>query len=93
MKKMDIKDNVDEMVFKICEYIKASNLSDIEDSELKIECAMTLFVSAIDFTDNPIKNIDYIIAQQSNFLAVITVETSNAIKACIQGDLDEGRLL
>ena len=93
MKKMDIKDNVDEMIFKICEYIKACDLSDKEDSELKIESAMSLFVSAIDFTDDPIKNLDYIIAQQSKFLAALTIETTNTIDAYIHGDLDEGRLL
>lgn len=93
MKKMDIKDNVDEMIFKICEYIKACDLSDKEDSELKIESAMSLFVSAIDFTDDPIKNLDYIIAQQSKFLAALMVETTNTIDAYIHGDLDKGRLL
>lgn len=93
MKKMDIKDNVDEMVFKICEYIKTCDLSDKEDSELKIESAMTLFVSAINFTDNPIKNIDYIISQQSEYLAAMTVATTNTIKAYIHGDIDEERLL
>jgi len=93
MKKMDIKDNVDEMILKICKYIEACDLSDIEDSELKIESAMTLFVSAIDFTDDPIKNLDYIIKQQSNFLAALTIETTNTIDAYIHGDLDEGRLL
>lgn len=93
MKKMDIKDNVDEMILKICEYIKACDLSDKEDSELKIESAMSLFVSAIDFTDDPIKNLDYIIAQQSKFLAAFTIETTNTIDAYIHSDLDEGRLL
>ena len=93
MKKMDIKDNVDKMIFKICEYIKACDLSEKEDAELKIESAMSLFVSAIDFTDDPIKNIDYIIAQQSKFLAVLTVETTNTIAAYMHSDLDEGRLL
>ena len=93
MKKMDIKDNVDEMILKMCEYIKFCDLSEKEDAEIKIESAMSLFVSAIDFTDDPIKNIDYIIAQQSKFLAVLTVETTNTIKDYIHYDLDKGRLL
>lgn len=93
MQKMDIKDNVDEMIFKICKYIQACDISEQEKVELKLESSMSLFIAAIDFTDNPIENLDYIIAQQSKFLTAITVETTNTIKGYINGNIDGSKLL
>ena len=90
---MDIKDNVDEMIFKICEYIKASNLSDQEVFELKLECAMTLVVAAIDFTDEPLKNMDYIAEQHSRAITAILLETGKTIGEYIKGNIDKKRLL
>lgn len=93
MKKMDIKDNVDEMILKICEYIKACDLSEREDFELKLECAMTLVVAAIDFTDEPAKNIDYISKQHSEAITAILLETGKTIGEYIKGNIDKERLL
>lgn len=93
MKKMDIKDNVDEMVLKICKYIRACDLSDQEDFELKLECAMTLVVAAIDFTDEPIKNMDYIAEQHSRAITAILLETGKTIGEYLKGNIDKERLL
>lgn len=93
MKKMDIKDNVDEMVLKICKYIRACDLSDKEDFELKLECAMTLVVAAIDFTDEPIKNMDYIAEQHSQAITAILLETGKTIGEYLKGKIDEDRLI
>ena len=90
---MDIKDNVDEMIFKVCDYIKACDLSDQEDFEIKLECAMTLVVAAIDFTDEPVKNIGYISEQHSRAVTAILLETGKTIGEYIRGNIDKERLL
>ena len=93
MQKMDIKDNVDNMVLQICKYIKASDLSEKEDTEIKLECAMTFLVASIDFTDKPIENVKYILEQHANIVAAIMDETSETIVDYIRGTIQEDRLL
>ena len=93
MKKDDIKENVDNMVFQICKYIKASDLSDKEDTELKLECAMSFLVASIDFTDNPVQNIEYIMDQHVKAINDITHETSKSVIGYILGEIQEDRLL
>lgn len=91
MTKLEIKDNVDEMVVQIAKYIKACELSENEDAEIKLEIALSFLVSAIDFTDNPIENIDYIANQQANILTTLMVASSEAVKSIIKGDLPTKR--
>ena len=93
MHKMDIKDNVDNMVLQICKYIQASDLSDNEDRELKLECAMTFLVASIDLTDNPIQNIEYIMDQHVKSLNAIAGETAKTVIDYISGRIQEDRLL
>lgn len=91
MKKKEIKNNVDEMIVQVAKYIKACDLSENEDAEIKLECALSLFVSAIDFTDNPMENIDYIAEQQANMLTTFMVASADAVKSIIKGDLPAKR--
>ena len=91
MKKEDIKDNVDNMLLKICEYIKAANLSDDEEVEIKIESALSIIVSAIDYTDKPNENIDYIADQQSKNLHLITLSLVDVTTDILLGKYDKGR--
>ena len=91
MKKEDIKENVDEMLLKICEYIKAADLSDDEEVEIKIESALSIIVSAIDYTDKPNKNIDYIVDQQSKILHLITLSLVDVTTDILFGKYDKGR--
>ena len=91
MKKEDIKENVDEMLLKICEYIKADDLSDDEEVEIKIESALSIIVSAIDYTDKPNKNIDYIVDQQSKILHLITLSLVDVTTDILFGKYDKGR--
>ena len=91
MKKDDIKENVDEMLLKICEYIKAADLSDDEDVQIKIESAMSIIVSAIDYTDKPKENIDYIADQQSKILDLITLSLVDVTTDILFDKYDKGR--
>lgn len=93
MKKADIKENVDNMIYKVCEYIKASDLSDKEDTELKLECAMTFLVASIDFTDEPLQNIEYIIDQHVHSINAIAQETAKTVIDYISGEIQENRIL
>lgn len=83
MKKEDIKDNVDEMIIQVARYIKACDLSEDEDTEIKLECALSLLVSAIDFTDNPSKNIKYIAEQQANIFTTFMMASTEVVKDII----------
>lgn len=83
MKKEDIKENVDNMLIKVLEYIKACDLSDEDDFNIKLESAMSILMSAIDITDNPAKNLEYIIDQQANISTLITVTMTDIIKEII----------
>lgn len=91
MKKADIKENVDEMLLKICQYIKAADLSDDEDKEIRIESALSLIVSAIDYTDKPKENIDYIADQQSKILHLITLALVDVTTDILMENYDKGR--
>ena len=91
MTKLEIKDNVDEMIVQVAKYIKACDLSDEEDTEIKLECALLLLVSAIDFTDKPIENIDYIVEQQANIFTNFMIASTEAVKSIIKGDLPAKR--
>ncbi len=91
MKKEDIKENVDNMLLKICEYIKAANLSDDEEVEIKIESALSIIVSTIDYTDKPNENIDYIVDQQSKILHLITLSLVDVTTDILFGKYDKGR--
>ena len=91
MKKEDIKENVDEMLLKICEYIKAADLSDDEEVEIKIESALSIIVSAIDYTDKPKENIDYIADQQSKILHLITLSLVDVTTDILFDKYDKGR--
>lgn len=89
MKKEDIKENVDNMLMKVLEYIKACDLSDEDDFAIKLESTMSILMSAIDITDDPVENLDYIIKQQSHLLTLITIGTTETIKKVITGDVKE----
>jgi len=91
MTKLEIKDNVDEMIVQIAKYIKACDLSEDEDTEIKLECALSFLISAINFTDNPTENIDYIIQQQADIQTIFIIESTKAIKHIIKGDLPAKR--
>lgn len=91
MKKEDIKENVDNMLLKICEYIEAADLSDEEEVEIKIESALSLIVSAIDYTDKAKENIDYIADQQSKILNLITLSLVDVTIDILCGKYDKGR--
>ena len=84
MKKDDIKENVDNMLIKVLEYIKACDLSDEDDFNIKLESAMSILMSAIDITDNQAKNLEYIIDQQANIITLITVTMTDAIMEIIR---------
>lgn len=93
MKKDDIKDNVDEMILQVYKYIKSADLSDKDDFEIKVETALSLLASAIDFTDKPDEHITYIVEQ----IGKISVITSDLLFDCaknvIKGNIDESRYL
>lgn len=91
MTKLEIKDNVDEMIVQVARYIKACDLSDKEDTEIKLECALSFLISAIDFTDNPIENIDYIADQQSDIFTTFVMASTEAVASIIKGDLPAKR--
>lgn len=93
MQKMDIKDNVDNMVLQICKYIQASDLSDKEYTEIILECAMSFLVASIDFTDEPLQNIEYIIDQHVHSINAIAQETAKTVIDYISGTIQEDRLL
>lgn len=48
IKKVKVKAQAEEMLLQILRYIKAENLSDKEDFELKVELASSIITSAID---------------------------------------------
>ena len=91
MKKEDIKDKVDEMLVQIVKYIKACDLSDKEDCEIKLESALSLLISAIDFTDNPNDNIDYIVDQVAEIQTNFILATTEAVTSIVKGDLPAKR--
>lgn len=93
MKKYDIKDNVDEMVLQICKYIKSADLSDDEDFEIKMETALSLLAAAIDFTDEPEKNIEYITRQIAKICLIISDLLFDCTENVIKGNIDESRYL
>ena len=93
MKKYDIKDNVDEMILQICKYIKSADLSDKDDFEIKIETAMSILASAIDFTDKPEKNMEYITRQITKITMITNDLLLNAATNVINGNVDESRYL
>lgn len=93
MKKEDIKENVDNMLMKICEYIKAANLSDDEDQQIKIESALSLIVSTIDYTDKPKENIEYIADQQSAILHLIMRTLVDVTTDILMDNYDKGRMI
>ena len=78
------------MLIKICEYIKAANLSDDEDVEIKLESALSLIVSAVDYTDKPSENIKYIAEQQSKILHLVTYMLADVTTDILIGDYDKG---
>ena len=81
------------MLLKICEYIKAANLSDDDDIEIKIESAMSLIVSAIDFTDNPSENVVYISDQQAKIINLMINVLVDATIDVLMGNYDRGRMI
>lgn len=91
MTKSDIKDTVDEMLKQVVEYIKACDLSNKEDSEIKLESALSLLVSAIDFTDEPNKNIDYIAEQLASIQTTFLMESAKAVAHIIKDDIPAKR--
>lgn len=93
MKKYDIKDNVDELILQVCKYIKSADLSENEDFEIKVESALSLLAAAIDFTDKPDENIDYILNQIEDIDSIIYNLLFNAAKDVINGNVDESRYL
>lgn len=93
MKKLDIKHNVDEMIFQVCKYIKSADLSENEDSEIKIESALSLITSSIDFTDKPDENLEYISKQILEISTIIFESLLDVSKDVITGNVDESRFL
>lgn len=93
MKKCDIKDNVDGMILQVCKYIKSADLSDEEDFEIKVESALSFLMAAIDFTDNPEENINYISDQLSKIHIIIIKAMSEAAADVVEGNVDESRYL
>lgn len=93
MKKYDIKDNVDEMILQVCKYIKSADLSDDEDFEITMETALSILASAIDFTDEPEKNIEYIKRQIAKICMIISDLLLDCAENVIIGNVDESRYL
>lgn len=93
MKKLDIKHNVDEMIFQVCKYIKSADLSEKEDSEIKVEEALSLLTATIDFTDKPDENLEYISKQILEISTIIFESLLDVSKDVITGNVDESRFI
>ena len=93
MKKCEIKDNVDGMILQVCKYIKSADLSDDEDFEIKIESGLSMLVTAIDFTDKPEENIEYITRQISKITMITNRLMYDVAENVVKGNIDESRYL
>lgn len=93
MKKLDIKDNVDEMIYKICEYIKACDLSDEEECQIKIESAASILFSILDITEDPKNNIDYMLRQFAEIDTHLIMLIINTIHDIVDGNIDVERFI
>lgn len=75
MQKMDIKDTVDDMILQVCKFIKAADLSNKDDFEIKVESGLSILVSAIDMPEdiNDIKSeeFDHIAKQIAKIITVV----------------------
>lgn len=93
MQKKDIKENVDDMILQMCRYIKACDLSDKEDREIKIESAATIITSAIDITDSPKDNQEYIANQIGDVLAAVTILIKHAFREIVSDNYDKDNII
>lgn len=93
MKKDDIKDNVDNMLIQVVKYIQATELSEDEEFQIKLESAMSLLVSALDIPDDPAHHIDDLLKQTSHMLTVITITMTDLIHNIVKGDIQEDRMI